>query len=134
MLSIFYRSNTPKSPALVSPHNRAWFDSPDGFIGRIPESNILSKCTAFVDVWSSDGLDNRSLVFSRILNRMGATVSFFELTFFIQNFDFFKWQIAKKFTKLEKITHLVFKDGHKSYLQKAKKREVKVVNCLWVER
>ena len=45
-----------------------------------------------------------------------------------------KLQIARKFTKMEKITHLVFKDGHKSYLQKAKKRKVLIVNCLWVEK
>uniref|UniRef100_H2YJB2 BRCT domain-containing protein n=1 Tax=Ciona savignyi TaxID=51511 RepID=H2YJB2_CIOSA len=29
---------------------------------------------------------------------------------------------------------IVFKDGHKLYLQKAKKRGIQIVSCLWVEK
>uniref|UniRef100_H2XNU4 BRCT domain-containing protein n=1 Tax=Ciona intestinalis TaxID=7719 RepID=H2XNU4_CIOIN len=97
----------------MSPFNQAKLDSP--FIQKIPESDILKDCVCFVDVWSRQGNDNRSSVFGRILKRMGAT-------------------IARRFTKNEAITHVVFKDGHKLYLQKAKRRGIQVVSCLWVER
>nr|XP_026689916.1 microcephalin isoform X2 [Ciona intestinalis] len=104
---------TPSSGAEMSPFNQAKLDSP--FIQKIPESDILKDCVCFVDVWSRQGNDNRSSVFGRILKRMGAT-------------------IARRFTKNEAITHVVFKDGHKLYLQKAKRRGIQVVSCLWVER
>lgn len=81
----------------------------------LPHTTTLKGCVAYVDVWSSDATDNRSSVFRNFLKRMGATV-------------------AMKFTKEQPITHLVFKDGHKSSLQKAIKRNVKIVNCLWVDR
>ncbi|CAK8676905.1 unnamed protein product [Clavelina lepadiformis] len=110
-----FSSSSPKTPSTASPFNNAWVGTPNSFIQNIPESNILSGCVGFVDVWSRDGCDNRSLLFARILLRMGAT-------------------IVKKFTKNEPITHLIFKDGHKSYLQKAKSRQIKIVSCLWVER
>jgi len=95
--------------------NQAWVPSPNSWILRIPKSEVLKGVIAFVDVWSKDGQDNRSLLFQKVLTRMGAI-------------------IAKKMVKDVNITHLVFQHGHKSYLSKAKSRNIKVVTWLWVDK
>nr|CAB3263702.1 microcephalin [Phallusia mammillata] len=108
--------STPNSPLTPLAHRfHVDCDSPSPFIQSIPESNILSDCVVFCDVWSRNGTDNASSLYNRILDRMGAIVT-------------------KKFTKFDPITHFVFKSGHKHYVEKAQKRGIKIVSCVWVER
>ena len=44
-------------------------------IEKIPKTDILSGCVAFVDTWQEGGKYNRSHIFAKILARMGAIVS-----------------------------------------------------------
>lgn len=84
-------------------------------IEKIPKTDILSGCVAFVDTWQEGGKYNRSHIFAKILARMGAIVE-------------------NDFNKDKNLTHLIFKDGRKIYLKKAQQRKVKVVSCSWVEK
>ncbi|XP_039271269.2 microcephalin-like [Styela clava] len=104
--NIMSDSSSPDSPLSNSAQKK---------LRDLPHTTTLCGCVAFVDVWSSDATDNRSCVFRNFLTRMGATV-------------------VRKFTKEHPITHVVFKDGHKSVIQKAQKRNIKLVTCLWVDR
>ncbi|XP_061692552.1 microcephalin [Syngnathoides biaculeatus] len=76
-------------------------------------STVLQDVVAYVDVWSSDKRANYSKTFIQQLLQMGA-------------------QVAKKFNK--QVTHVVFNNGHLATWMKAKKRDVKLVSVLWVER
>ncbi|XP_056421692.1 microcephalin [Hyla sarda] len=76
-------------------------------------SGILSGVVAFVDVWSSNGTENYSKMFSQQLLNLGAKVS-------------------KTFNK--QVTHVVFKDGSQSTWDKAVKSKVKLVSVLWVDK
>ena len=46
-------------------------------IEKIPKTDILSGCVAFVDTWQEGGKYNRSNIFAKILAKMGAQVSKF---------------------------------------------------------
>ncbi|XP_033873184.3 microcephalin isoform X1 [Acipenser ruthenus] len=76
-------------------------------------ATILKDVVAFVEVWSSNKMENYSKTFAQQLLDMGAKVS-------------------KTFNK--QVTHVVFKDGHQGTWKKAKKTGVKLVSVLWVER
>ncbi|XP_041108077.1 microcephalin [Polyodon spathula] len=76
-------------------------------------ATILKDVVAFVEVWSSNKMENYSKTFAQQLMDMGAKVS-------------------KTFNK--QVTHVVFKDGHQGTWKKAKKTGVKMVSVLWVER
>uniref|UniRef100_A0A1D5RBX5 Microcephalin n=1 Tax=Macaca mulatta TaxID=9544 RepID=A0A1D5RBX5_MACMU len=74
---------------------------------------ILKDVVAYVEVWSSNGTENYSKTFTTQLVDMGAKVS-------------------KTFNK--QVTHVIFKDGYQSTWDKARKRGVKLVSVLWVEK
>ncbi|XP_059928606.1 microcephalin [Gadus macrocephalus] len=76
-------------------------------------SSILKDVVAYVDVWSSSKTENISKPFIDELKEMGAEVS-------------------KTFKK--HVTHVVFKDGHQSTWNKARKIGAKLVSVLWVDR
>jgi len=84
-------------------------------IEKIPKTDILQGCVAFVETWQEGGKYNRSHIFAKMLIRMGA-------------------KIEHDFNKDKKLTHLIFKDGRKVFLKKAQQRSVKVVSCNWVEK
>ncbi|KAJ8359896.1 hypothetical protein SKAU_G00164210 [Synaphobranchus kaupii] len=75
--------------------------------------DTLKDIVAFVDVWSSSKTENYSKPFIQQLQEMGAEVS--------KTFD-------------KRVTHVVFKNGHQSTWNKAKKMGVKLVSVLWVAR
>lgn len=66
---------------------------------------------AYVEVRS--GNDNRSGCIVKELTQLGA-------------------EVVPKFT--QEVTHVIFKDGKKSTLDKAKKKGVHLVSVLWVDR
>ena len=77
-------SSPSNSTAIASPSstdgqadvlNEAWAPSPNSWLLRMPKSDILKEASVFVDVWSEDGQYNRSLLYQKVLARMGATVS-----------------------------------------------------------
>ena len=70
----------------------------------------LSDVVAFAEVRS--GHDNRSESVRRELEQLGATVT--------RKFD-------------NSVTHVIFKEGSKRTLTKAKKKGVHLVSVLWVE-
>uniref|UniRef100_A0A4W4F3B6 BRCT domain-containing protein n=1 Tax=Electrophorus electricus TaxID=8005 RepID=A0A4W4F3B6_ELEEL len=72
-----------------------------------------SYVVAYVDVWSASKTENYSDPFIQQLRDMGA-------------------QVHKTFNK--RITHVVFKNGHQSTWNKAKKLGVKTVSVHWVAR
>ncbi|XP_057552983.1 microcephalin isoform X2 [Hippopotamus amphibius kiboko] len=74
---------------------------------------VLNDVVAYVEVWSANGTENYSKTFTNQLVDMGAKVS-------------------KTFNK--QVTHVVFKDGYQSTWDKARKRGVKLVSVLWVEK
>ncbi|XP_068388133.1 microcephalin isoform X2 [Eschrichtius robustus] len=74
---------------------------------------VLKDVVAYVEVWSASGTENYSKTFTDQLADMGAKVS-------------------KTFNK--QVTHVVFKDGYQSTWAKARKRGVKLVSVLWVEK
>uniref|UniRef100_A0A5F8AN68 Microcephalin n=1 Tax=Macaca mulatta TaxID=9544 RepID=A0A5F8AN68_MACMU len=74
---------------------------------------IIPNVVAYVEVWSSNGTENYSKTFTTQLVDMGAKVS-------------------KTFNK--QVTHVIFKDGYQSTWDKARKRGVKLVSVLWVEK
>ncbi|EHH28252.1 Microcephalin, partial [Macaca mulatta] len=74
---------------------------------------LFSDVVAYVEVWSSNGTENYSKTFTTQLVDMGAKVS-------------------KTFNK--QVTHVIFKDGYQSTWDKARKRGVKLVSVLWVEK
>ncbi|KAM9201214.1 microcephalin [Dugong dugon] len=76
-------------------------------------SSILKDVVAYVDVWSSNGTENYSKTFTNQLVDMGAKVS-------------------KTFNK--QVTHVVFKDGYQHTWDKARKKGIKLVSVLWVEK
>ncbi|KAJ8417959.1 hypothetical protein AAFF_G00136680 [Aldrovandia affinis] len=76
-------------------------------------SDTLKDVVAFVDVWSSSKTENYSEPFIQQLEEMGAVVS-------------------KTFNK--RVTHVVFKHGHQSTWNKAKKTGVRLVSVFWVAR
>ncbi|XP_013370092.1 PREDICTED: microcephalin isoform X3 [Chinchilla lanigera] len=78
-----------------------------------PGHAVLKDVVAYVEVWSSNGTENYSKAFTNQLVDMGAKVS-------------------KTFNK--QVTHVVFKDGYQSTWDKARKRGIKLVSVLWVER
>ena len=45
-------------------------------IEKIPKTDILQGCVAFVETWQEGGKYNRSHIFAKMLIRMGAKVSF----------------------------------------------------------
>ncbi|XP_027696118.1 microcephalin isoform X5 [Vombatus ursinus] len=74
---------------------------------------ILKDVVAYVEVWSSSGVENYSKTFVNQLLGMGAKVS-------------------KTFNR--NVTHVIFKEGYQSTWDKAQKYGVKLVSVLWVER
>ncbi|KAM5276907.1 microcephalin isoform 2-T2 [Hipposideros larvatus] len=78
-----------------------------------PGDPVLKDVVAYVEVWSANGTENYSKTFTNQLADMGAKVS-------------------KTFNK--RVTHVVFKDGYQSTWDKARKRGVKLVSVLWVEK
>ncbi|XP_036604259.1 microcephalin [Trichosurus vulpecula] len=74
---------------------------------------ILKDVVAYVEVWSSSGVENYSKTFVNQLLGMGAKVS-------------------KTFNR--NVTHVIFKEGYQSTWDKAQKHGVKLVSVLWVER
>ncbi|XP_074065632.1 microcephalin isoform X6 [Macrotis lagotis] len=74
---------------------------------------ILKDVVAYVEVWSSSGVENYSKTFVNQLLSMGAEVS-------------------KTFNR--NVTHVIFKQGYQSTWDKAQKYGVKLVSVLWVER
>ncbi|KAL7877431.1 hypothetical protein SRHO_G00040740 [Serrasalmus rhombeus] len=74
---------------------------------------VLKDVVAYVDVWSASKTENYSDPFIQQLQDMGA-------------------QVSKTFNK--QVTHVVFKHGHQSTWNKAKKLGVKTVSVCWVAR
>ncbi|XP_074144052.1 microcephalin isoform X5 [Sminthopsis crassicaudata] len=74
---------------------------------------ILKDVVAYVEVWSSSGVENYSKTFVNQLLGMGAKVS-------------------KTFNR--NVTHVIFKEGYQSTWDKAQKYGVKLVSVLWVEK
>ncbi|XP_036429603.1 microcephalin [Colossoma macropomum] len=74
---------------------------------------VLKDVVAYVDVWSASKTENYSNPFIQQLQDMGA-------------------QVSKTFNK--QVTHVVFKHGHQSTWNKAKKLGVKTVSVHWVAR
>ncbi|XP_043844925.1 microcephalin [Dromiciops gliroides] len=74
---------------------------------------ILKDVVAYVEVWSSSGVENYSKTFMNQLLDMGAKVS-------------------KTFNR--NVTHVIFKEGYQSTWDKAQKYGVKLVSVLWVEK
>uniref|UniRef100_A0A5F8HGF8 Microcephalin n=2 Tax=Monodelphis domestica TaxID=13616 RepID=A0A5F8HGF8_MONDO len=74
---------------------------------------ILKDVVAYVEVWSSSGVENYSKTFVNQLLSMGARVS-------------------KTFNR--NVTHVIFKEGYQSTWNKAQKYGVKLVSVLWVEK
>ncbi|XP_044519531.1 microcephalin [Gracilinanus agilis] len=74
---------------------------------------ILKDVVAYVEVWSSSGVENYSKTFVNQLISMGARVS-------------------KTFNR--NVTHVIFKEGYQSTWNKAQKYGVKLVSVLWVEK
>uniref|UniRef100_W5K8I4 BRCT domain-containing protein n=1 Tax=Astyanax mexicanus TaxID=7994 RepID=W5K8I4_ASTMX len=75
--------------------------------------SVLKDVVAYVDVWSASKTENYSDPFIQQLQELGAKVS-------------------KTFNK--QVTHVVFKHGHQSTWNKAKKMGVKIVSVHWVAR
>ncbi|XP_031296231.1 microcephalin isoform X1 [Camelus dromedarius] len=78
-----------------------------------PGPPVLKGVVAYVEVWSANGTENYSKTFTNQLVDMGAKVS-------------------KTFNK--QVTHVVFKDGYWSTWDKARRRGLKLVSVLWVEK
>ncbi|XP_017549581.1 microcephalin isoform X1 [Pygocentrus nattereri] len=74
---------------------------------------VLKDVVAYVDVWSASKTENYSDPFIQQLQDMGA-------------------QVSKTFNK--QVTHVVFKHGHQSTWNKAKRLGVKTVSVCWVAR
>ncbi|XP_076830428.1 microcephalin [Brachyhypopomus gauderio] len=74
---------------------------------------VLKDVVAYVDVWSASKTENYSDPFIHQLRDLGA-------------------QVPKTFNK--QVTHVVFKNGHQSTWNKAKKLGVKIVSVHWVAR
>ncbi|XP_072532940.1 microcephalin [Salminus brasiliensis] len=75
--------------------------------------SALKDVVAYVDVWSASKTENYSDPFIQQLRDLGA-------------------QVSKTFNK--QVTHVVFKHGHQSTWNKAKKMGVKIVSVHWVAR
>jgi len=85
------------------------------FIESIPKSDILKDICAYVEAWKSDGTENFSRIFESVIERMGG-------------------RVEKRFLDSSPLTHLIFKDGRKIYLEKAKAKNLMIVSSEWVEK
>uniref|UniRef100_A0A5F8GQK3 Microcephalin n=1 Tax=Monodelphis domestica TaxID=13616 RepID=A0A5F8GQK3_MONDO len=86
-----------------------------GSLGKYYTVHVIffSDVVAYVEVWSSSGVENYSKTFVNQLLSMGARVS-------------------KTFNR--NVTHVIFKEGYQSTWNKAQKYGVKLVSVLWVEK
>ncbi|XP_066535357.1 microcephalin isoform X2 [Hoplias malabaricus] len=80
---------------------------------KLISATVLKGVVAYVDVWSTSKTENYSDPFIQQLQDLGA-------------------QVSKTLNK--QVTHVVFKHGHESTWNKAKKMGVKIVSVHWVAR